>query len=260
MGKNGRVDKEGLRKHLKWLLFLEGALSVALALYFSKFPVFPSTSTADNFQMLSVAQGSFPPVTELILYGGTQVYLWAVLHLFGGTPIQTVRYAIAAVVMVSPLIVYFSVKTLFDSKAAIWTAAIYTLSGFVWFIVFNAGLFANLWGLLSSLMLLAGAKWFASEHFSIKRAGVFGLLLVNAIFSHYSVLLVWPPIMLYFAWKKNPIGLGLMFAPILAGLAIFPNFVNILIGFSTASPGNVPQPTFLSGLIPLPTLSFMVAT
>lgn len=249
-------------------------MGISLGSYFLKYPIFPAVLSGDFSQHMNtatqLAHGNFPSLSALVLYYGLEAYLGLSVFLFPAVPLQTVRLAMGLLVFVSPLIIYFSVKTLFDSKAALWSAAVYTLSGSLWFgMVFSSGLWPNFWGLLSSLLLIAAAVYLVEHPLHLKRPYihptnlkgpiVFSVALVNALFSHYSILLVFPALLLYFAIKKNPLGLGMTFVPLLGGLILFPSLISSLSSFGGVSTGTVPAPSLLAAIIPLPTLSFLVA-
>ena len=252
------------KSNLGGLFILEVLMGISLVVIFLKYPIFPAVLSGDFSQHMNtasvLARGVMPPFSSLVLYYGIEFYLALAVLGSPTVPLVSVRLAMGLLVLISPLIIYACVKQIFDSKAAIWTTAIYALSGFLWFgMVFNSGLWPNFWGLLSSLMLVS-----ATVYFSEKRAGVFSLLLFivtlgNALFSHYSILLAFPPLMLYLALKRNWLGFGILTAPLVVGFVLFPNLVFGLGAFVGASVGNIPQPTFLASIMLLPTLSFMVA-
>ena len=157
-----------VKSNLLPLIVVEALTTLSLWAIFSKYPIFPLVLSGDVSQYLatatSIAHGNFPSASAFVLYGAVWLYLGLVVKLFPAIPLETIRMAMGFLVFLSPLVVYFSVKELFDSRAAIWTSALYSLSGFVWFgAIFNSGLYANFVGLLSSLALIAGVVWFAKD-------------------------------------------------------------------------------------------------
>jgi hypothetical protein len=256
-------------RHLKSLLFLEGVLALNLALIFSKFPIFPATPSVDFTQHLSlatmIASGRFPPVSTMALYGAVELYLALAVLLLSSSSVPAVaaiQYAMALLVLASPAVIYLLSRELIGERAALWSVALYVLSGFVWFgMVFNAGLYPNFLGVLSSIFLIFAVV--RSAKVGKKKRRTTGLLLLSAavvfaLFSHYSVLLVFPPLALWLARRRLWHALAILLVPPLLLFLALPDLVSTFLSFF-APVGAVPPPTPLSSVIPLPTLSFAVA-
>ena len=69
---------------------------------------------------------------------------------------MTVRWTVAPLTVLSPLLFYLAAQRLFASVAvSTITAAVYSLSATIWFSsIFNSGLYANFFGILASLFLI----------------------------------------------------------------------------------------------------------
>lgn len=258
------------------LIVIEGLMGISLGLIFLKYPIFPSVLSGDYSQHVNtatnIAHGIFPPFSASILYIGVELYLGLAVLMFPAIPLVTVRLAMAFLVLLSPLIIYSGVKVIFNDKVAIWSTALYSLSGYLWFgMVFNSGLWPNFWALLSSVILIAAVIRFQDTNavqlsripydLKVKSWPSTVLLLfalTNALFSHFSILLLFPGLILYFALKKNWVGLGILIAPVAIGFTLFPNLLSSLLPFIIEPSRTVIQPTFLASVIPLPTLSAMV--
>lgn len=266
----------------KLLAFAELIVVFFVLVYMAAFPIFPEIRSADFEQHLSVsmayAQGHFQPVSAQLLYSGVEWYLSIGQRLFPhADPFVMVRWSMALLVIVSPVMVYFTSREIFRSFGtkrdrelpAKTTTLVYTLSGFLWFqMVFISGLYANFYGVLSSLGLVAATLWLTRDRFSMKKAGVFALLLFNAYFSHYSTLMVFPPLVAFLAWKfsrkhspRLPIAIavsGLVIPPVL-GIFLFPSLAAAFSGFLGPSPGIGLSPGIIASVIPVPSVKFLAA-
>lgn len=206
---------------------------------------------------LSVAAGHLPSIQSAALYADAQLYLGLVVALFGH-PYTSVRMAMYVLAFVSPVVCYLSVKPLIGKKAA-WTfALLWTLSGVIWWpMVIGVGLFPNFFGVLAALMLL-GATKAAMDDLSPKKAGVLGLVLLFALFSHYSVLTLFPALVVWALLKKRFALAGLLSLPLLLGVALVG--YQTLLGFAQGGTATgYPPATALSALTPSALFASMVA-
>ncbi len=246
--------------------------SLLIALYFQKYPIFPAYQSPDYAAHVQYAQGLVSGTSTSIplgvLYYGVHFQLAAALLLVGGNPLVTVRWTMALLVALSPLLFYLIARKLFSSNAAaIIAALIYSLSGTVWFgSVFNAGLYANFFGILASLFLLTAL---IEVGLNIRSRGAWVVLCLAtamAYFSHYSTITILPavltlPLIEYFVAKAFPkrLLLASLLVVVPAGIAVlaYPTIVNSLELASTGG-GNVIGSTWISGLLSaFPILSYM---
>lgn len=219
------------------------AVGVMLALYFTKYPIFPAFASQDPAVYVGTAQGlvsgavaSFPGG---LLYYGVHYQLASALLLEGGEPLITVQRTMGVLVLLSPLLVYAaSRRVLASSRAGLITAAVYVLSGTVWFDgVFNAGIYANFFGILACLFFLVAFLQMVEGIRNPRSWVVFSLALAMIYFSHYSSVTLFPALLILplvrFAFEGRDVkrcflpGLVAL-VPAAVALVAYPNFPLVL--------------------------------
>lgn len=265
-----------------WLGGIIGLQALIVVLYLQRFPDFPQFPSSDFISHVRIAKDlshsftlmqsgivSLPPISQTFLYYGVEAYLALSILLLRVEPLFAVRYAMALLVVLSPVVFYVTARALSDSKRmALLASFFYTVSGFVWFgYVFNAGLFPNFLGILASLLLISSVVNFISKRLGLINALSLMASLMLALFSHYSILLVFPSLAAVLAWraakskalrKNSLIALAVLISPASA-LLVYPSLVAQLLAFLSSSGGNLPSLTPLARLMPLPSLAYMVA-
>jgi len=177
------------------------ALAAMVYLHFQKYPIFPEYASQDFAAHVQFAQqlqaGTLTSIPAGILYYGIHYQLASALVLVGGEPLVTVQQTMGVLVIISPLIFYFAVSRVFGGRGpALVATAVYVLSGTIWFAsVFNAGLFANFFGILASLFLLSVFADLSGQLRSKRLWLVFLLALVAAYFSHYTTATLIPALL-----------------------------------------------------------------
>jgi hypothetical protein len=219
------------------------ALGVMVALYFAKYPIFPAFASQDPAVYVGIAQGLVSgAVTSIpggVLYYGVHYQLASALLLVGGEPLVTVQGTMGVLVLLSPLMVYAaSRRILASSRAGLVTVAVYVLSSTIWFdSVFNAGIYANFFGILACLFFLVAFLQIAEGIRNPRSWVVFSLALVMIYFSHYSSVTLFPALLILplvrFAFEGRDVkryflsGLVAL-VPAVVALVAYPNFPRIL--------------------------------
>lgn len=246
--------------------------ALIVILYFQKYPIFPEYLSQDfavhvhNTQALIA--GTYVTITHGILYNGIYFQLSPALLLVGGTPLVTVRWTMALLTVLSPLLFYLATQRLTANQSAgVIAALLYALSGPIWFGgVFDSGLFSNFFGMLAALFLIiafldAGLGQGA-------RGAIVALALATptAYFSHYSVVTVLPAILffpivnLFFKDKAGArpfVAAGIVILPGLAGVIAYPHEIVRLLA-ENATVASITGATALSNLLSFyPVLSYM---
>jgi hypothetical protein len=243
-----------------------------ILLYFQKYPIFPEYQSPDYATHVQYAQGlisgSLTSIPAGLLYYGVHFQLASSLLLVGGNALVTVRWTMALLVVLSPLLFYLVVQRLFSNDvASTITVLIYSLSGTIWFgSVFNTGLYANFFGILASLFLLVAL---IEAGLNLGSRGAWVVLLfatITAYFSHYSTITLLPaililPLIVYLTDRVLPRRLVLASLLVIVPAAIAaladPNIVNSL-ELATNGGGIVTGGTWISGLLSaFPILSYV---
>jgi len=227
------------------MALLTVALGTMVALYFAKYPIFPQLYSADQADHTSIVQGLISGTTTTlpggVLYYGVHYQLASALLLVGGEPLVTVQRTMGLLVILSPLMVYVASKRIFaSSKAGLLAAAIYVLSGAIWFgSVFDAGLYANFFGVIASLFFLVAFLQVAEGVRSSRCWVVFSFALTMIYFSHYAsvtlfpALLILPMVVLVFEGrdvKRYMLLVVVALVPAAAALLTYPNLLSFLFG------------------------------
>ena len=250
-----------------------------VAVHFLDYPLFPqNVSGIDFIQYVrivdSYAAGNYGTPTANILYGGVFFYLtaWVRLLPFLAPEVLT-QYAMGALVVGSPLFVFFAGSGVFRSKkAGLVSALLWTLSASVWYgMVFDSGLYANFFGVIASLFYIGAAlAFFEPKKAGVKREILFAVAIGLAYFSHYTTLYVLAlfPIFLFLRGRsERKTGRALTVAlatylPALIAILVFPSLLSILGQFASGSGSPVLAgegfPTYLASVIPIVSLKNMV--
>jgi len=246
--------------------------SLMILLYFEKYPIFPEYQVPDFAAHVQYVQalisGSSTSIPTGVLYYGVHFQLASSLLLVGGNPLVTVRWTMAILAALSPLLFYLVAQKLFSSNVAVTiTALMYTLSATIWFgTVFNSGLYANFFGILASLFLLVAL---IELGLNLKSPGAWAVLCLattTAYFSHYSTLTILPAVLIlpfvqYFADRDLPkrVFLASLLIVLPAAIAILA-YPTIITSFEllASGGGTVIGGTWISGLFStFPILSYM---
>jgi hypothetical protein len=256
-----------------FLLFVILLQALMVYLYFQKYPIFPEYQSPDYANHVQFAQGlasgSLLSIPRGILYFGVHFQLAASILLAGGEPLVTVQRTMAVLVLLSPLVVYLGSKKIFSGEApALVVTAVYSLTGTIWFdSVFNSGLYANFFGIIASLFLLAMIAGLFGRAGSPAAWAAFVLAAVMAYFSHYTAITLLPallivPVAQYFRARSDvrryllpPLA---AVAPGAVALLAFPGLASLLITLAEEGGGSLSGSTALSlALSGLPVLGYM---
>lgn len=255
------------------LLFVVAVLGAILWLYFQKYPIFPEYNSSDFAAHVQTAEGLISGSTVSMpsgaLYYGVHYQIASALLLVGGEHLVTSRVAMALLVLLSPLLVYWAAGELAeDKKAGLVVAALYTLTGTVWFnSVFDAGLYANFFGILAVLFLIGCYARLAGDLRSFRLWLVFLLATVTAYFSHYTAVTIVPALFVFplvelvrkgkTSWRLFVPPL-VFAAPGLAAVFVDPGLISRLIYLALQGGGKiVGQTSVSSALAGVPVLGYM---
>ncbi|MDA4129582.1 MAG: hypothetical protein OK457_02315 [Thaumarchaeota archaeon] len=246
-----------------------------LLAYFAKYPIFPEYQSQDYSvhvtAALALISGGFTSIPGGVLYYGVHYQLASGILLVGGEPLITARYTMAILVILSQLLFFSAAKRIFsDSRAAIIASTIYVLSGTIWFgSVFNSGLYANFYGILSALILLIALNTLSSN-FSYSAWVIFLITAVNAYFSHYTLLTLIPAILfmplLHFLRTKEKrstlrdylVPAIILVVPAIVPLVLYPGLGQKIIQLASSGGGALSGGTTLSNaLSAVPVLGYL---
>jgi hypothetical protein len=246
-----------------------------LMTYYQSYPIFPQYPSGDFVQHVilttSLVSGSATSFPAGVLYFGIHYQLATALVLVGGEPLITIRYTMAILAVLSSLLFYLVASKLFSSrKIALMTTVFYALSATVWFgTIYNAGLYANFYGMLASVFLIvAFAEVVRAKSYS--SWSLFIIALLNGYLSHYSTVtllaafLALIPLQAVLA-RKHLKGISLpalaAVCPSAAVVLAYPAIIQILLSAATVSNttgqlivGTTPLASLLVGF---PALSFV---
>ena len=251
------------------------ALAGMVALQFQKYPIFPEFPSADYANHVGYVQGlisgSQTSIPGGILYFGVEYQLASALLLVGGLPLQTLRWTMGVLVVLSPLLVYLGSRRLFKSVgAALVATTVYALTGTIWFVsVFDGGLFPNFFGILSLFFLLAALMSLFERPRSPGAWGAYLLALVMTYFSHYSAVTLLPALLAVplvqclrarSDVKRYLVPVVVALAPAGLAFAASPSLVSRLI-FLAEQGGGLPSLTtpIAGALSAVPVLGYMAA-
>lgn len=255
------------------LVVLQAAL---VAVHFSKYPIFPQFSSVDFSQHVQITSdlqaGTLTMFPGGILYYGVHLLMGSVVALSGDLVLVATQYAMGILTGLSPLLVFAAVNSLTASKRiGLIATLLYVSTGFVWFgSVFDAGLYANFYGILSILLLLALIPVAVK---SPRNPGVWVALILavgSGYFSHYSYVTIIPAVVAYpFAVLATERKFNLpafavpaiLVIPGAVAVALRPDIVGVLLQFlQPSSSANVLGDTALSKFLAFwPVLRYAVA-
>ena len=189
---------------------------------------------------MGLITGMNTSVPRGILYDGVYFQLAPSVVLVGGSALTTIRFTMAILAVLSPSLVYLAALRLSKNQLlAFMVALVYVISGIVWFqMIFLLGLYSNFFGILASLFLLIAFIDVATG--SISRGPMLALVVatIMAYFSHYSIVTLFPAILLlpfvsYLVNRKGGIrkqlvAAGVVALPGLAGVVAYPQIIHIL--------------------------------
>jgi len=232
---------------------LTAALGLLVLLHFYKYPLFPQFESVDFYQHVeitdSVVGGTTSTIPSGILYYGVHVLMGSAVAVTGDPALFVTQYSMGILVTFSALLVYAAAIALCASRGAAMVAtAVYVFAGYVWFgSVFDAGLYANFFGVLAALTLIASLGLYLKKP-SLRRAVLYLVVFSAAMFSHYSILTLFPallalPVIVYVTSRKFDRNLSLIiYAPMAAMLAYLltrPDLVTFLLSLVSSSGSTV---------------------
>jgi hypothetical protein len=258
-----------------YVLGLVAAQALLVVAHFSKYPIFPQFQSVDFTQHVQIAAalqaGGLAMFPGGILYYGVHLLIGSLVALSGDLVLVASQYAMGMLTVFSPLLFFVAVVSLTKSKRAGLIATIlYVSTGFVWFgSVFDAGLYANLYGVLSILLLFALIPAILKQPRSPGVWVAFVLAIGSGYFSHYSyvtvipALVALPVVVLALERKVSLPAIAIPVAMVIPGAvaaALRPDLVTLLVQFVQAQGGgNVAGDTSLSQyLAAWPVLRYVV--
>jgi len=247
-----------------YVLGLVAAQAVLIAAHFSKYPIFPQFQSVDFTQHVQITadlqSGKAAMFPGGVLYYGVHLLMGSLVALSGDLVLVATQYAMGILAALSPLLVYAAVDSLTTSKrVGLVAALLYVSTGFVWFgSVFDAGLYANFYGILSILLLFALIPAVVKQPKSPGLWVALALAVGSGYFSHYSYVTVIPalialPVAVFVLERKvNLPSVAVSVLVVLPGAIaalLRPDLVTLLIQFVQATGGgNVAGDTALSPL------------
>ena len=258
-----------------YVLGLVATQALLVVVHFTKYPIFPQFQSVDftqHVQITSALQaGGLTMFPGGIMYYGAHLLMGSLVALSGDLALVATQYAMGLLTVFSPLLVFVAVCSLTKSKrVGLIATVLYVSTGFVWFgSVFDAGLYANFYGVLSILLLFALVPIVLKQP---RSPGVWVALVLavgSGYFSHYSYVTVIPALVALppaFFVLERKVSLpaiaisGVVVLPGLVAAILRPDLVTLLIQFVQASAGgNVAGDTFVSQyLAGWPVLRYLV--
>ncbi len=249
------------------------ALGLMVLLHFEKYPIFPEYLSHDFGAHVQFSQdlisGAITSIPGGILYDGIYYQLAPALLLVGGEPLVTVQRIMGLLVTLSPLLLYLATKVISSSRrVGLIGVVLYTFSGTIWFdSVFDSGLYANFIGILAALFLIFVFIMAVQRPRSPATWVIFFFALVNAYMSHYTILSLFPALLLIpliqFLMRKPNVKTYSVFGiisilPPIISLILFPTLASIVLPLLSSGRGVVLGGTTLSvALSSVPVLSYM---
>jgi hypothetical protein len=235
-----------------YVLGLVVAQALLVLAHFSKYPIFPQFTSVDFTQHVQITTdlqaGRVTMFPGGILYYGAHLLMSSLVALSGDLVLVATQNAMGILTIFSPLLVYLAVGSLTTSRrVALIAALLYVSTGFVWFgSVFDAGLYANFYGILSILLLFALVPIVLKQP---RSPGVWVALVLavgSGYFSHYSYVTVIPalvalPIVLFVLERKVRLPAlaipAVVVVPAAVAALLRPDLVTLLAQFVQASSG-----------------------
>lgn len=258
-----------------YVLGLVLAQALLIVAHFSKYPIFPQFSSTDFSSHVLITGDLQAGRTTVfpggILYYGAHLLMASLVALSGDIVLVATQYAMGILTALSPLLLFAAVRSLAKSKqVALIATLLYVSTGFVWFgSIFDAGLYANFYGILSILLLFALVPALLNQP---KKPGLWVALVLavgSGYLSHYSYVTVIPALIalpiavLAIERKVTPVSIAVpcvVVVPAIVAAALSPGLVSLLIQFVQAQGGgNVQGNTALSNYLAFwPVLRYVV--
>jgi hypothetical protein len=258
------------------VLGLVAAQALLVFVHFAKYPIFPQFQSVDFTSHVRITAdlqtGRAAMFPSGLLYYGVHLLMGSLVSLSGDIVLEATQYAMGIITAVSPLLVFASVSSLTNSKrVGLIAGLLYVSTGFVWFGgVFNSGLYANFYGILSILLLFAIIPGLTNHP---RSPGIWIALLLavgSGYLSHYSYVTIIPaliafPVACFLLERKANIAsvavVVVVVVPGILGAFFRPDLVGLLIQFVEAQAGgnvtgDTPLSQFLAGW---PVLRYVVA-
>jgi hypothetical protein len=256
------------------ILFLTTLIQAGVVfLFFQKFPIYPAYPSADFRIHAETAQGLISGTIAMLpgglLYYAAQGQIALSILVVGGFAISTAERTMAILAILSPLVVYLGASRLFSNKMiSLLVSSLYSLSGTVWyFSVFDAGLYANFFGILGSLFMLVAYMDLVNNIRRTSKWSVFLLAMVLFYMSHYSVVALLPAFIFipFFQLAKDRRKFGTQLVPALVLLApaglvalLLPGLYPRVIAVIVSGGGSFVSTSFLSGVLAgIPVLGYI---
>ena len=247
-------------------------LAAAIYVYFAKYPYFPDYQidyAAHATQATGLITGAVVTVPRMLLYGAGNYQIAASILAVGGWALLTAQRTMAIMVLLSPFLVFSASSRIFASRrAALFTTALYALSGIVWVpMVYAVGLYANFVGVLLEVLLVSAFLDLSSNLRSRTAWVADGAILVASYFSHYTVITILGSFLFFglgMALLRRPgyksyLAVGAAFlAPGAVGALVFEKTLGTILAISYTVGSPVVLSTYLSGLLsPIPALAYI---
>jgi hypothetical protein len=257
------------------VLVLVLAQALLVFAHFSKYPIFPQFQSVDFTQHVQITSdlqsGLLTMFPGGLLYYGVHLLMGSLVALSGDIVLESTQYAMGILTAISPLLVCAAVNSLTQSRrVGLVASLLYVFTGFVWFgSVFDAGLYANFYGILSILLVFALVPAVMNQP---RNPGVwlaFVVALGSGYFSHYSFVTIIPallalPIVVFALERKVSFPTfaipAIAVIPGIVGAIFRPDLVGLLVQFVQAQgAGSVQGDTPLSAsLAGWPVLRYIV--
>jgi hypothetical protein len=241
------------------------AQALLVIVHFSKYPIFPQFQSVDFSQHVRITtdlqSGHISTFPGGILYFGAHLLMGSLVALSGDLVLVATQYAMAILTVFSPMLVYLAVISLTGSRrVGLFATLLYVATGFVWFgSVFDAGLYANFFGILSILLLFALVPAVLKQP---KNPGLwlaFLIALGSGYLSHYSFVTILPalialPIAIFVLQRRVDRAAfalpAVVIVPAIIAAALRPDLVTLLSLFvQQQGEASVTGDTFLSPLL-----------
>lgn len=245
-----------------YVLGLVVAQALLVLAHFSKYPIFPQFSSVDFSQHVQITtalqSGQLSMFPGGVLYYGAHLLMGSLVALSGDLVLIATQSAMGILTVLSPLIVFAAVGSLTTSRrVGLIAALLYVSTGFVWFgSVFDAGLYANFYGVLSILLLFALVPIVLNRPRSPGSWVALILAVVSGYFSHYSYVTVIPalvalPLVVFILERKLSLPAvaipAVVVVPGAVAALLRPDLVSLLVQFvQAAGGGNVLGDTAVS--------------
>lgn len=261
-----------LTKYDGWALCCVLLVGLFLLWYQMVYPYFPPFYNPDFLAIVGQAEklisGTELVFPKMLLYGSGYYQTAAAFLSVGSHSLSTAQTGIDILAALSPALVYAVAADMFGSRrAALLSAAIYSLSGTLWLQMLTDGFYPNFVGLLLELVLLAAFVDLSRAPRSRLSWMSSGAIVIASYFSHFTVLALFGSFIIYsvaLALMRSPsfrttaATAGAFIAPAAVGGLLFPDRIRSVLEISYQSGSPQPFTTFLSqGLSFLPPIAYL---